>query len=51
MSICLCRSVNHFAELYAKKLGIRAEILRRTLWGDFFLNTKAKRIFKGAQVT
>lgn len=43
-------SVSHFAELYAKKLGIRADILRQTLWGDFFLNAKAKRIYKGAQV-
>jgi ribosome assembly protein 1 len=40
--------VSHFTELYAKKLGIRSEVLRRTLWGDFYLNTKAKRIFKGA---
>lgn len=41
--------VKHFAELYAKKLGIKADILRKTLWGDFFLNTKNKRIFKEAQ--
>ena len=43
-------SVSHFAELYAKKLGIQADTLRKTLWGDFFLNTKTKRIHKGAQV-
>lgn len=43
--------MSHFAELYGKKLGIRQEVLRRTLWGDFFLNSKAKRIFKGAMVT
>lgn len=43
--------VSHFAELYAKKLGIRAELLRKTLWGDFYVNTKAKRIFQGAQVS
>lgn len=36
--------------MYANKLGLKAEVLQRTLWGDFFLNTKAKRIFKGAQV-
>ena len=42
--------VSHFAKLYAKKLGIRSDVLRKTLWGDYFLNTKAKRIFKGAQV-
>ncbi|XP_064391164.1 elongation factor-like GTPase 1 isoform X2 [Halichondria panicea] len=42
-------SVSHFAELYSKKLGIRADVLNKTLWGDYFLNTKSKRIFKGAQ--
>lgn len=42
--------VSHFAELYSKRLGIRAEILQKTLWGDYFVNAKAKRIFKGAQV-
>ena len=42
--------MSHFAELYSRKLGIRREVLCRTLWGDFFLNSKAKRIFKGAMV-
>ena len=46
----LARRIGHFAALYARKLGIRADILRRTLWGDFYLNSKAKRIFRGAQV-
>lgn len=45
-----CR-VSHFAEMYAKKLGIKAAVLNKTLWGDFYLNTKTKRIFKGAQVS
>ena len=51
MLCCLskCR-VSHFAELYAKKLGIQADVLRKTLWGDFFLNAKTKRIYRGAQV-
>lgn len=48
--LLLVFSVSHFAELYAKKLGIQAGTLRKTLWGDFFLNTKTKRIHKGAQV-
>jgi ribosome assembly protein 1 len=43
--------VGHFAEMYAKKLGIKAAVLNKTLWGDFYLNTKTKRIFKGAQVS
>ena len=46
----LTLSINHFAQLYAKKLGIKANVLEKTLWGDYFLNTKSKRIFKGAQV-
>ena len=29
--------------------GVRADVLRKTLWGDFYLNAKAKRIYKGAQ--
>lgn len=43
-------SVNHFAQMYARKVGIKADVLEKTLWGDYFLNAKSKRIFKGAQV-
>ena len=43
-------SINHFAQMYAKKVGINASVLEKTLWGDYFLNAKSKRIFKGAQV-
>lgn len=32
-------------------MGIRSEVLLKTLWGDFYLNAKAKKIMKGAQVT
>ncbi|XP_070543409.1 elongation factor-like GTPase 1 [Ptychodera flava] len=42
-------SISHFADMYASKLNIKADILRKTLWGDFYLNTKTKRIMKGAQ--
>lgn len=42
-------SVEQFAELYAEKLGVRREVLQKTLWGDFYLNSKTKRIQKGAQ--
>jgi ribosome assembly protein 1 len=31
-------------------MGIRAEVLLKTLWGDFYLNAKAKKIMKGAHV-
>ncbi|XP_022107029.1 elongation factor-like GTPase 1 [Acanthaster planci] len=41
--------IDHFATMYAAKLGVKFEILRKTLWGDFFLNSKTKRIMKGAQ--
>lgn len=42
-------STSQFAHLYAEKLGVRKEVLEKTLWGDFYLNMKAKRILKGAQ--
>ena len=42
-------SITDFAQIYANKLGIKEDILKKTLWGDFFLHTKSKRIFKGAQ--
>lgn len=35
--------------MYASKLGINKCILKKTLWGDFYLHSKSKRIFKGAQ--
>ena len=41
--------VDDFAELYSKKIGIRSEVLIKTLWGDYYLQTKTKRIMKGAQ--
>lgn len=42
-------STSQFARLYAEKLGMKKQVLEKTLWGDFYLNTKAKRILKGAQ--
>ncbi|GAB6018975.1 Elongation factor-like GTPase 1 [Chamberlinius hualienensis] len=41
--------VQHFADMYSQKLGVKKEILYKTLWGDYYLNTKTKRIMKGAQ--
>jgi hypothetical protein len=43
-------SIHHFADLYAKKLSIRREVLWKTLWGDYYFDKKSKRVFKGAQV-
>ncbi|XP_071329087.1 elongation factor-like GTPase 1 isoform X2 [Trachinotus anak] len=42
-------SIQQFAHIYSQRMGIKAEVLLRTLWGDFYLNAKAKRIMKGAQ--
>ncbi|XP_062295656.1 elongation factor-like GTPase 1 [Scomber scombrus] len=42
-------SIQQFAHIYSQKMGIKAEVLLKTLWGDFYLNAKAKRIMKGAQ--
>ncbi|KAK3601070.1 hypothetical protein CHS0354_029297 [Potamilus streckersoni] len=42
-------TIHHFAELFAKKLGVNSAVLEKTLWGDFYLNSKMKRIQKGAQ--
>eukprot|EP00794_Sanderia_malayensis_P009497 gene9497-10491_t len=41
--------IDEFAKIFAKKLGVKVEVLNKTLWGDFFLNSKTKRIMKGAQ--
>lgn len=32
-------------------MGIKEEVLLKTLWGDFYVDAKAKKIMKGAQVT
>lgn len=42
-------SIDHFAQLYSQKVGIRTDVLLKTLWGDYYLNTKVKKIMKGAQ--
>ncbi|XP_030621732.1 elongation factor-like GTPase 1 isoform X2 [Chanos chanos] len=42
-------SIHQFAQIYSQKMGIRSDVLLKTLWGDFYLNAKAKKIMKGAQ--
>uniref|UniRef100_A0AAR2J676 Elongation factor-like 1 n=1 Tax=Pygocentrus nattereri TaxID=42514 RepID=A0AAR2J676_PYGNA len=42
-------SIHQFAQIYCQKMGVRSEVLQKTLWGDFYLNAKAKKIMKGAQ--
>jgi ribosome assembly protein 1 len=41
--------ISDFAKIYSKKVGFKESVLNATLWGDFFMNTKLKRIMKGAQ--
>ena len=38
--------IGDFARLFSKKFGISEEVLRRTLWGDYFLHAKTKRIVR-----
>ncbi|KAL5234306.1 hypothetical protein ACI65C_001716 [Semiaphis heraclei] len=42
-------SIETFANLVSNKLGVNVDVLKKTLWGDFYLHTKTKRIMKGAQ--
>lgn len=46
---CL-RRLDQFAELYARKVGVSARVLGKTLWGDYYLDAKTKTVKKGAQV-
>ena len=45
-----CSSIEQFAGMYAKKLGLKSDVLRKTIWGDYYLNMKTKRIHRGAYV-
>ncbi|RWS30758.1 elongation factor Tu GTP-binding domain-containing protein 1-like isoform X2 [Leptotrombidium deliense] len=42
-------SIFTFSNYLSKKLGINENVLNKTLWGDFYLNSKLKKIMKGAQ--
>ncbi|KAM9410199.1 elongation factor-like GTPase 1 [Pholidichthys leucotaenia] len=42
-------SIQQFASIYSERMGIRREVLLKTLWGEFYLNAKTKKIMKGAQ--
>ncbi|XP_011809282.1 PREDICTED: elongation factor Tu GTP-binding domain-containing protein 1-like [Colobus angolensis palliatus] len=41
--------IEHFARIYSQKIGIKKEVLMKTLWGDYYINMKAKKIMKGDQ--
>ena len=49
LSLILC-SIEDFAHMYSTKLGMSESALCKTLWGDYYLNTKTKRIHKDAFV-
>jgi len=36
--------IEHFSDLYAQKLGVKREILQKSLWGEYYFNPKTKRI-------
>uniref|UniRef100_G1NVP4 Elongation factor-like GTPase 1 n=2 Tax=Myotis lucifugus TaxID=59463 RepID=G1NVP4_MYOLU len=38
--------IEHFAQIYSQKIGIKKEVLLKTLWGDYYINMKAKKIMK-----
>lgn len=41
--------IDDFVKVYTQKLGVKEEILKQTIWGDYYLNTKTKRVTRGAQ--
>ncbi len=42
-------TIKDFSKFLSNKYGIKEDVLNKTLWGDFYLNTKEKKIMKGAQ--
>ena len=38
-----------FAALYSKRLGIKEEVLKKTLWGDYCLDQKTKRVVRSSK--
>jgi len=49
LHICFVCRISDFARIFSQKLGYSQTVLNKTLWGDFYMNTKAKRIMRGAQ--
>lgn len=43
-------SVNTFAKIYLAKLGFSHSVLSKTLWGDFYLDLKNKKIIPGKKL-
>lgn len=42
-------TINSFAKILSEKHKINLTALQKTLWGDFYIDVKQKRIFKNAQ--
>ena len=40
--------IQQFARIYSDKMKIRYDLLCKTLWGDYYVSMKAKKIMKGA---
>ena len=38
---------DNFAKIYSAKLGFSEAVLKKTLWGDFYINAKTKKIMRG----
>ncbi|KAJ3176850.1 Cytoplasmic GTPase/eEF2-like protein (ribosomal biogenesis) [Geranomyces variabilis] len=36
--------IDQFARIYATKLGMKEELLRKVLWGDYYLDPRTKRV-------
>ncbi|CUM53176.1 uncharacterized protein AC631_04874 [Debaryomyces fabryi] len=43
-------SINTFAKIYLAKLGFSHSVLSKTLWGDFYLDMKNKKIIPGKKL-
>lgn len=43
-------SINTFANIYLKRLGFSHLVLSKTLWGDFYLDMKNKKIIPGSKL-
>ena len=41
-------TINTFSQMYSSKLGFSEKALDRFLWGDYYINKKAKKFAKGA---
>ncbi|XP_032453197.1 elongation factor-like GTPase 1 isoform X2 [Nasonia vitripennis] len=42
-------AIKDFAKIFSKKLGFSEKVLSKTLWGDYYINSKTKKIMRGAQ--